>query len=131
MRGQSSLEFLAFVSMSSLILAVMYGVVADKQGAITESTISNEASATAQEVGFQVEMALVQQEGYTRNFSVPGQIGGQNYDVSIGYGNVLLENSETSKLESTLYQGDWINFSTDKTNKFRVKNNGSVHIEKR
>lgn len=131
MRGQSSIEFLAFVSLSALLLAVMYGIVAEKQVDLSQNVISSQASRIAEEAGFQVEMAQVQGEGYLRNFSLDSEIAGRPYEVAIGRGSVLVNHSEGSTAGSTLYEGGWINVSTSKTNRFAVNNNGSINVFER
>jgi hypothetical protein len=126
MKGQSSLEFLAFVSMSMFMLAVLYTVMADKQAETFEKRSQDNARAILDKVSFNLEMALAQGEGYSRVFSLPENIAGNNYNVLIDGGTARISWSSSSVLDSTRFTGQKINFTVeDSSNVFRVKNNGS------
>lgn len=126
MKGQSSLEFLAFVSMSMFMLAVLYTVMADKQAETFEKRSQDNARAILDKVSFNLEMALAQGEGYSRVFSLPENIAGNNYNVLIDGGTARISWSSSSILDSTRFTGQKINFTVeDSSNVFRVKNNGS------
>lgn len=126
--GQSSLEFLALVSMSAIILAVLYGFIASKQVDTAKYHNSRTATQIAENVGFQVEMAMVQGEGYSRVFSVPNGIAGNPYNATLRNGSVIISYGGNDISRSTLYTGDKISLSTEETNVFRVVNNGTVNI---
>lgn len=125
MKGQSSMEFLAMVSMSLLILAALYTVMADRQVDTVENRIESNAEAVANDISFQVEMALVQGEGYSRVFSVPGTIEGDGYNVTLTSGNILLEWQDRRIIRSTRYQRD-LSFNVNESQRvFNVKHNES------
>lgn len=129
MKGQSAIEFLSMVSMSALILAMLYGLVAAKQTDISNFKNAGEAEQTAEKFSFQVEMALVQGEGYSRVFYLQEKLSNDFYNISIGYTNVFLETDDRSYSFDTLYRGDWINVSTSESNILLVYNNGSVGVK--
>lgn len=126
MKGQSSIEFLAFVSMSMFMLAVLYTVMADKQAETFQQRSQNNAQAIADKVSFNLEMALVQGEGYSRIFSLPETIAGNKYNILINGGTTRISWSSQNILGSTRYTGENINLTVeDGSNVFRVKNNES------
>lgn len=129
LKGQSSIEFLALISMSAFILAILHGAVLSKQTKTLQYQNSQSAEKVAEYVSFQVEMALVQGDGYSRIFSVPEQIGGQNYTVEVFNGTSYLRWGNESTIQPSRYEDDEINISTSETNVFRVVNNeGEVKI---
>lgn len=126
MKGQSSIEFLAFVSMSMFMLAVLYSVMADKQAETFQQRSQDNAKDIIEKVSFNLEMALVQGEGYSRVFSLPENIAGKKYNILVDGGTTRVSWSSENILGSTRYTGDKINVTVeDGANVFRVKNNES------
>lgn len=123
MKGQSSMEFLAMVSMSLLVLSVLYGVMASKQADTFEDRFDRNAEAVANDVSFQTEMALVQGEGYSRVFNLPGGIGGDSYTVSFQNGLVVLESEDNRVVRSTRYPEE-LSFEVNESQRvFKVMHN--------
>jgi hypothetical protein len=136
MKGQSSLEFLAMVSFSMLILASLYTVMADKQRDAVDFQQRETVNFVAEKVAFELEMALVQREGYSRVFSLPGSIAGDSYTVNItrgdpvnsniSIGRVRINYGENTVSRLTRYQGRETGLTVDqRANVFRVKHNSS------
>jgi hypothetical protein len=126
MKGQSSIEFLAFVSMTMFMLAVLYTVMADKQAETFQDRSQENARAIAEKVSFNLEMALVQGQGYSRVFSLPESIAGNNYNILVDGGTMRISWLSENVLGSTRYTGGNINVTVqDGSNVFRVKNNES------
>ncbi len=128
-KGQSAMEFLALVSMSSIMLAALYGVTASKKVDAANYQNSRTAERTVEYVSFQVEMAMVQGDGYSRVFSVPERIGGQKYEIKLTDGSSYLEWGNESIIRTVRYFGDDLNMSVDDSNTFKVMNQeGEVSI---
>lgn len=125
MKGQSSLEFLSFVSLSMLMLAVLYGVVADRQVAAVNNQVEKDARAVADKFSFNMEVAQIQGEGYSRLISLYPSIGGSNYTVSIQEDGVRVDWGDSAVLRSTRYTGRQVKISVNSTNVIRVVNNES------
>lgn len=121
-KGQSSIEFLTYVSLASLALAAMYAVMAEKQGKAFEFQNRKQAQQVAEDVGFEVEMALVQGDGYSRVFSLPENLAGNNYNVTVVNGTTFVEWGDSSASRRTLYDRRKLNISVNDTNVFRVSN---------
>jgi Na+-transporting NADH:ubiquinone oxidoreductase subunit NqrC len=122
-KGQSSLEFLAFVSISAIILAGMYGVMAQKQEDTYEFAQQRNAQKIAEKTSFQVEMGLIQGDGYSRVFSLPAEIGGSSYNLTIVNRSVLVEWRDQRTRRSSLYSGEELNITTKNDNVFKIVNN--------
>lgn len=128
-KGQSAMEFLALVSMSSLMLAALYGVVASKQVDAVNYQNSRTAERVVEHVSFQVEMAMVQGDGYSRVFSVPEKIGGYDYEVKLTDGSSYLGWGNESVIRTVRYSGNGINMTVNNTNTFKVTNReGEVSV---
>ncbi len=129
MKGQSSMEFLAMISMSMIILAVLYGVMTSKQIDTFEQRAETNAETVATEIGFNVEMALVQGEGYSRVLALPSAIAGENYSVNMTNRRVILEYGDHTISEPTRYPEQIYFEVNDSSNEFKVENRGEeVHI---
>ncbi len=124
MKGQSSIEFLTLISLSTLVLAGLYGVMVSKQGQANEFNNRQTADLVAEKVSFQVEMALVQGEGYSRVFSLPDEIAGRSYNVTVREGSTIVDWGEESHLRPALYEQREINITTRDNNIFRIINSG-------
>lgn len=126
MKGQSSLEFLAMVSFSMLILASLYSLMADKQQETVSFQQDRNAEYISEKVAFEVEMALVQGEGYSRVFSLPASIAGNSYSVRAGNGEIHTEWGSDSMYRLSRYQGERIEIKVNQSSQvFRVKHNSS------
>lgn len=126
MKGQSSMEFLSMVSISMILLAGLTTVMAAKQQDTADYQANNNAELVAEKVSFQIEMALVQGEGYSRVFTLPGGIAGNNYTVELGNGGSNVYWGDNSLYRLSRYQGDDMIISVNGENRvFRVKHNES------
>lgn len=126
MKGQSSIEFLSMVSISMILLAGLTTVMASKQKDTMDYQSRTNAEFVAEKVSFQVEMALVQGDGYSRVFTLPGGIAGSNYTVELGNGGANVYWRNESLYELSRYQGDPMSISVDSQSRvFHVKHNGS------
>lgn len=120
------MEFLAYISLTMFILAALYTVMTVKQQDTFDRQTQEAAEMVAEKASFQVEMALVQGEGYSRVFSLPRNIGGENYTLSLKEGNTILKYDDRSMVRPTRYRGDLIQVKVDDdTGVFRVKHNAS------
>lgn len=126
MKGQSSIEFLSLVTMSMIVLASLYTFMAAKQQDTLNFREERSAESIAEKSSFQVEMALVQREGYSRVFTLPGGINGNDYSVEIGEGSIVVDWQESDLYRLSRYQGRPINFSVDSdTRVFKVLHNST------
>jgi len=132
LKGQSSLEFLSFVALSSLMLAILYGVVMDQQREAVQYQVDRNSERILEKVSFEVEMALVQGDGYSRVFSVPESVAGYGYEVKLFDGRAVLEYDDEKVIGSSRYRGDEISINTTETNVFRVINDeGKVSLQEK
>lgn len=129
MKGQSSIEFLSLVSMSALLLAALYGFISAKQSQLASVDEQRNAELVAEKASFQVEMALIQGEGYSRVFNLERELASTTYELKIGKGIALVDYGDERITAPTRYQGGWINISTDSTGVFKVVNDGNVSIK--
>lgn len=132
MKAQSSIEFLSMISMIALIFAILSGVVVSKQAEVNQYQNTQTAEQIAEKASFEVEMALVQGPGYSRNFTLPEQVGGNYYRLQLEEGNVLMEWEDQNAIASSRYYGDPIELQSSQTNRYKAVNEeGEVDILER
>lgn len=120
------MEFLSMISISMILLAGLTTVMASKQQDTMDYQAEANAEYVAEKVSFQVEMALVQGEGYSRVFTLPAGIVGSNYTVELGNGGTDVYWSDESLYRLSRYQGDDMRIEVDSESRvFRVKHNES------
>jgi len=127
-KGQSSLEFLSMVALSALMLAILHGVMVEKQSAVVEYENTRNAEIVARQTAFQVEMALVQGEGYSRVFSVPEKMAGADYTIEVRDGGSAIEWRNNTAIVSSRYEGDPLYLNSSESNTYRVVNDGDVSL---
>lgn len=128
MKGQSSLEFLAYVSLLALVLAGLHSMILSKRVAAGEYSNNLKADRIADYVSFQVEMALVQGEGYSRTFSVPESLAGSKYNVSLVNGTAIVAWHNRTSMRPSRYEGDLLRIRTGDSNVFKAVNTGEVRL---
>lgn len=125
LKGQSSIEFMSFVSFSLLILVILMSAVTMKQNQVNMRSNNMDGQMTGQNVAFQVEMALAQGEGYSRTFILPNRIAGEPYSVRVINTTLVVDWKNNNYVMPTLYRGREINFNTNETNTFKALHNES------
>jgi len=130
MKGQSSIEFFAYFSISMLVLALMYTAVLDRQTEVFEYREASSLESAAQKTGFELENAQINGEGYSKELDLPREINGQEYNLSTNENFVVAKTSTTNLTVSTRYAGREVSLKSEDA-PFEVKNNGSIHIVSR
>jgi len=125
LKGQTSMEFFLLFGVSMTILAILFGAIEQKQSGVFERQNNEIGVQVAENVGFQAEMALVQGEGYSRDFYLPRRIAGTTYNVTVRNKTVYVGWRENYVIRPTLYSGDALNITTESTNQFKVLHNES------
>ena len=120
------------ISMIMIVLAALYGTLTSKQFETYEEQSSIDARQAAENTGFELEMALVQGEGYSRVFNLPADIGGSSYNVTATNGNIIVEYREEQVISSTRYSDELFLEVNSSQNIFEVKHNETgVFIDER
>lgn len=131
MKGQSSIEFFIYFTISMTILAVLFTTVADRQVEAFEFRENSLASNIGSSYGFELEQAELAGEGYERDFQLPREVLGSSYNVSVDQGFVVVEWDEndlvqSSRISSVDSQED-VKIESNE-GPFKVKNNGSIYV---
>ena len=131
MKGQVSIEFFVYFTISLLILAVLFTAVADRQVEAFEFRERSLASNIGSSYSYELEQAEIAGNGYERDFELPREIFGSSYNVSVNEGFVVVAWEEkdlvqSARITSLNDTGDVKIESSD--GPFRVKNNGSIHV---
>lgn len=125
LKGQTSMEFFLLFGLSMAILSVLFGAIDQRQSNVFKNHNAEIGREVASNVGFQTEMAMVQGEGYSRPFRLPGAIAGKNLTVNVENRTVYVGWGDKFVTEKTLYQNRTIEFNTNQTSTFRVLHNST------
>jgi len=90
-KGQASLEFMATVVLLMLVFAGVYEGVAAQQVRTAETQVQLQAASTADRIGYELDLALAEGDGFYRTIQLPSTIGGADYNVSVANGTVRLD----------------------------------------
>lgn len=99
--GQSSLEFMAMISIALVLFAGFFTFFADRQ--MTAHAIQQQrlATTTAEKAAFELDLALTQGDGFSRIFDLQETIEGEDYTVTVINETVVLTYKETDILAYT------------------------------
>lgn len=88
-----------------ILFTGMYTVLGERQTAAVERQVDLQAVAVADRIGYELDLALTQGEGYSREFELRDTIGGSSYNVTVQNGTVALEWAGSMTLASTAADG--------------------------
>lgn len=100
-KGQSGIEFMTMMALSLLLFTAFFGYFVIQQNAAFDTRQQRVAATLADRVGFQLDLALVQGDGFSREFTLPETIRGAPYNVSLLDGTVLVEYEGSDVLADT------------------------------
>lgn len=89
-KSQSSIELLLFFSIALLIFSATYSAVSEKTKGAYDSKARSEAIEISEKIAAEINTAASEGGGYTKNITLPKDIFGANYTVSIDAGNVFV-----------------------------------------
>lgn len=127
MKGQVSIEFFIYFSISLIALAGIFTAAADKQVRTFEYRDITHLESVADKVAFEVENAEAYGPGYSRELPLPREVYGDEYFVEVTNNFVVVESGNESVTSSTRYTGREFSLKSDE-GPFEVLNNGSVYI---
>lgn len=134
-KAQSATEFLIYTSIGLLILTVLVGAIAGKQQDVITMQTTNQAEDVAETISAELDTALIMKEGYEREIEVPNNLNGNNYEINVDQGFVVItwvdsiQDIEMSRVVPTKYEGDLpINSEITRTYKIKHEEDG-VEIE--
>jgi hypothetical protein len=127
MKGQVSIEFFIYFSISLLVLSVLTNSVVNRQVETFEYRESSEINSMGSKLAFELENAQNYGEGYERGLNLSPEIGSNNYSIEVLEGFVLVGYGNSSLTIPSRYTGR--EFTVNPENSpFKVVNNGSVHV---
>ena len=130
MKGQVSIEFFIYFSISVIVLAVLFTTAADRQVETFAYREATHIDSVAQKVAFEVESAQAYGPGYERDFYLPREVYGDEFSVKVTDGVITASTGELEITASSRYSGRDISLKSNQ-GPFDVKNTGSVYITAR
>ena len=128
MKGQVSVEFLAYLSFTLFISAILMSVLYDKQTEYIQSEQEQEAEELASKVSYLTEYALTQ-ENTSFTAQLPLSIESNSYNVTVTEGMTVVVVKDQVFRSINNYQGRQIELKSG--GNYKVVNNGSIYFERR
>lgn len=107
----------------TVVFAGFYSVLGQRQVMIAERQVSLQAEAVANKIGYELDLALTQGEGYSRQFTLPDRIGNADYNISVINGTIVVAWLDSQVLSTTAVDG--IN-GTLQPGTNRIRNTGTA-----
>ncbi|QKQ98636.1 hypothetical protein GKQ38_03885 [Candidatus Nanohaloarchaea archaeon] len=128
MKGQVSVEFIAYLSFTLFVSAVLMGVLQDKQANYLQTEEEREAEELASRVSYIAEYALTK-KNTSFNVRLPLQISSEDYSITVESGTtrILIGGEVVRSLNN--YEGRVIQIKSG--GRYEVVNNGSVYFQER
>ncbi|MFB6145200.1 MAG: hypothetical protein ABEJ99_01705 [Candidatus Nanohaloarchaea archaeon] len=127
MKGQISIEFVAYLSFMLFISAILMSVMYDKQTKFIQADEEDQARDIASKASYIAEYALTQRNT-TFSVKIPLEISSSSYNLTVeeGVTKVRVDGEVFRSFNS--YEGRKITLKSG--GKYKVINNGSVYFEK-
>ncbi len=111
-KSQASMELLAFFSISLLIFSITYTVVFDKIQDAYDSKSRAEAVHIGEKVAENINAAVSEGSGYSRNITLPDNIFGAPYNISVDSNTVFVKWRGKNAAARTMARNITGNFSS-------------------
>lgn len=82
-KAQSAIEFMIMISVVMIMFATLYAVFSGKRARAFRRETRLQAGAIADRISYEFDLALVQGNGFSKNFQLPLEIGTQDYNVTL------------------------------------------------
>lgn len=89
-KAQSSMELLTFFSIALLVFSIAYTVVLEKAQSAYDTKSRMEAAAISGLISSEINTAVAEGDGYSKNITLPDNIFGAGYVISVDAGNVFV-----------------------------------------
>lgn len=110
--GQTSIELLAFFSMSLLIFSITYTIVFEKTNEAYDSRSRANAIGISEKVAGEINTAVSEGNGYSKDIRLPEDILGAEYNVSVDEGAVFVVWRAKNAVSRTTAKNITGNFTT-------------------
>jgi hypothetical protein len=129
MRGQAAIEFMIYVSILALILAIFLWSNASLQNRMIGIKTVTEAKNFCDNIAFEINNAVRTGDGYSRKFYVPDNFYGvSNFMISVGNYSVYLDWKNNSASSSIIIK-NLTNTNTISPGFNLIENiNGGIHV---
>lgn len=89
-KGQTALEFMMIMVLLMLVFAAVYSSLGERSVVVAERNVQLQAADMADRIGYELDLALAEGEGFSRTFELRPEIGGAEYNVTISGGTIRL-----------------------------------------
>ncbi|VVB59959.1 Uncharacterised protein [uncultured archaeon] len=101
-KSQTSIELLAFFSVAVLIFSITYTIIFEKTQEAYDSKSGSEAARIGGTIASEIDTAVSEGDGYSKNITLPGDIFGAKYNVSMEPGYVFVRWREKNAVLPTI-----------------------------
>jgi len=103
-KGQTSLEFLVMLTMMLLVFTAMVSVINRRRNSLSDQRVSLQGVSVADRIGYELDMALVQGDGYHHGFDLRKFIGSHEYSINVEEGYIRVNWTDKNVFSSTAVQ---------------------------
>lgn len=101
-KAQSSLEFLVMVTFLLMIFALFYGSLVSRNSQLAEDRRAMQALLAAEDAAYEINTAIIEGHGYAKNFTLPADLYGENYSITVEPGLVFVDWAQNSRFASVM-----------------------------
>ena len=94
--AQSGIELIFLSALLFLTVTAGYLAFMDKNAHVAEQQTSIDARKVSGTISFEINNAFSQGDGFSKNFTLPSTINGNNYNITISDGFVIVDAKENS-----------------------------------
>ncbi len=125
-KSQASIELLVFFSIAILIFSITYTVMLDRVQGIYDSKGRSEAAEIGDKLASELNTAISEGQGYSKNITLPQDIFGTGYNISIERGYVFIRWREKNVVARTIADNVTGNFTA--RNNFIINKEGVIFV---
>ncbi len=129
LKGQSSIEFFIYFTITLTVFAFLYVEVVDRQISAFEYRETLLAENVGEKYGFELENAMSAGKGYEREFELPREIFGSEYELIARNGTVEVDWGNESVFVSSTYSGEEFSINSEEGPFTAVNEEGGVGVE--
>ena len=101
-KGQSGIELLALTCFAMMIFSGFYLSVMNKNISVAQENIRHKSEEIAKKVAFEINTAVTEGGGYSKNFTISQDIYGIEYNITVLDGMVIIEYKNTSIISNII-----------------------------
>lgn len=100
--SQTGIELLMFFSIAMLIFSTVYTIVSEKTIHAYDSKSNSEAIELSEKIASEINTAVSEGDGYSKNITLPNNIFGSEYAIEVDEGSVFVKVNRRNAVSRTI-----------------------------